>query len=57
MGKTEYIKVGNTTFRIEVLKQLTQKDALKQFHYLDKHVVKTAYQMCNPKKKTTKKSV
>ena len=34
MGKTEYITVGKSTFRVEVLKDLTQKDALKQFHYL-----------------------
>eukprot|EP01045_Picozoa_sp_COSAG04_P059192 COSAG04_NODE_29218_length_270_cov_0.906433_1_plen_36_part_10 len=35
MGKTEYITVGKSTFRVEVLKDLTQKDALKQFHYLN----------------------
>ena len=30
MGKTEYITVGKTTFRVDVLKDLTQKDAIKQ---------------------------
>jgi len=60
MGKTEYITVGKTTFRVEVLKNLTQKDAIKQFHYLHIDTVKQAYQLCNPKKvgrKSVKKSV
>ena len=60
MGKTEYITVGKSTFRLEVLKDLTQKDALKQFHYLNSETVKQAYKLCNPKKvnrNSVKKSV
>jgi len=60
MGKTEYITVGKSTFRVEVLKNLTQKDAINQFNYLNKETVKQAYQLCNPKKvnrKSVKKSV
>tara|TARA_R110000737_G_scaffold1435_3_gene4176 strand:- start:2794 stop:2976 length:183 start_codon:yes stop_codon:yes gene_type:complete len=60
MVKTEYITVGKSTFRVEVLKNLTQKDAINRFHYLNIETVKHAYQLCNPKKvnrKSVKKSV
>lgn len=56
MGNTEFITVGKTTFRVDVLKNLTQKDALNMFPHLNKDSVKHAHAMCNPKKKTTKKS-
>lgn len=54
MGKTEYIKVGKTTFRVEVLENLTQKDALNMFPHLNKDTVKQAHKLCNPKSKKAK---
>jgi len=56
MDSNRSIKVGKSSFNVELMKRLTQKDALKQWHYLDATVVKTAYQLCNPKRKTKKKS-
>ena len=60
MGKTEFITVGKSTFRVEILKDLTQKEAIETFSFLNKETVKQAYQLCNPKKvnrKSGKKSV
>jgi len=50
MKETKFITVGKSTFNVEVLKNLTQKDALDQFKHLNKETVKQAYQLCNPKK-------
>ena len=56
MDSNRSIKVGKSSFNVKLMKRLTQKDSLKQWHYLDATVVKTAYQLCNPKRKTKKKS-
>lgn len=60
MEKTEFITVGKSTFRIEILKNLTQKDAIARYNYIDSDTVKHAHKMCKPKKvnrKSVKKSV
>lgn len=56
MDQNKYITVGKSSFNVDSLKGKTQKECLQQYHYLHKDIVKHAHAMCNPKKKTTKKS-
>ncbi len=55
MPEIKQITVGNTTFNVDSLKGITQKQALQNYHYLHRDVVKMAHVLCNPKRKTTKK--
>lgn len=50
------IKVGNTTFRVDVLQDMTLTQAYERFDYLRKDVVKRAYEIANPKRRSKKKS-
>ena len=50
------IKVGNTTFRVEVLQDITLTQAYERFDYLRKDVVKIAHGIANPKTRSKKKS-
>ena len=50
------IKVGTTTFQMEVLQGITLTDAYNRFEYLRKDIVKHAHAIANPKGKPKKGS-
>lgn len=50
------ITVGKTTFKMEVLQGITLMQAYERFDYLRKDIVKHAYVIANPKRKSNKGS-
>jgi hypothetical protein len=50
-----FIKVGRYEFRIESLKEVTLKDAIKLFDHIDKRIVEQAYRKVKPKRPSKKK--
>lgn len=50
------IKVGKTTFQMDVLQGITLTEAYDRFNYLRKDIVKHAHTIANPKRKSKKGS-
>jgi hypothetical protein len=50
------ITVGNTTFKMEVLQDLTLTQAYERFNYLRRDIVKHAHTVANQNKKSKKGS-
>lgn len=53
---SKFIKVGNATFNVDIMRGMTLTDAYKRYDYIRKDVVKKAHEMSNPKRKTKKRS-